>query len=193
MATASVTNTFVVSTTIDEGDVNTNFNDLVTFLNGSVVHRDGSKTMTGDLDLNGNDINNVPWKSTWAPTYTNMTIGNGTVVARHLQLGDLVAVRFRFDLGSTSGIGVEPTVSVPVTASTTGIDANGPSIGRAGFKEAGGTNYQGHLFLSTSTAMIVTVSDSSGAYVVTAQPTNSVPFTWGTSDVLSFAGIYEAA
>jgi hypothetical protein len=51
MATASVTNTFANSTTADATEVNTNFSDLVTFLNNSVVHLDGSKTLTGTLVL----------------------------------------------------------------------------------------------------------------------------------------------
>lgn len=56
MATASVTNTFVGSTTISSAGVNTNFSDLVSFLNGDVVHRDGSKAMSGDLDMGGHSI-----------------------------------------------------------------------------------------------------------------------------------------
>lgn len=46
MATASVTNTFVNAQTADADEVNTNFGELVTFLNGSVIHSDNSKTLT---------------------------------------------------------------------------------------------------------------------------------------------------
>lgn len=56
MSTASVTNTFVNATTADAGEVNTNFSDLVTFLNGSVLHLDGSKTMTGALAMGSQKI-----------------------------------------------------------------------------------------------------------------------------------------
>lgn len=49
MATASVTTTFVNGTTADASQVNTNFNDLVSFLNGSVVHVDGSKAFTAPV------------------------------------------------------------------------------------------------------------------------------------------------
>lgn len=58
MATASVTNTFVNGTTADADEVNTNFQNLVDFVNQSVLHRDGSNVMTGDLDLNSNKIDN---------------------------------------------------------------------------------------------------------------------------------------
>ena len=56
MATASVTNSFVASTTASSSAVNTNFSDLVTFLNGSVVHVDGSKAMTADLPMGTNKV-----------------------------------------------------------------------------------------------------------------------------------------
>lgn len=56
MATASVTNSFTNGTTADADDVNTNFGDLVTFLNNSVVHRDGTKAMTAALPLGSNKI-----------------------------------------------------------------------------------------------------------------------------------------
>ena len=36
--------------------MNTNFNDLVTFVNGSVLHLDGSKTMSGNLAMGSNRI-----------------------------------------------------------------------------------------------------------------------------------------
>lgn len=56
MATAAVTNDFVSSTTIVSDDVDTNFTDLVSFLNSNVVHVDGSKAMTGALALGTNKI-----------------------------------------------------------------------------------------------------------------------------------------
>lgn len=49
MSTASVTNTFVNAATADADEVNTNFTDLITFLNGSVAHVDGSKAFTGNV------------------------------------------------------------------------------------------------------------------------------------------------
>lgn len=59
MATASVSNTFVASTPAEAAEVNTNFTNLVTFLNNSVVHRDGSKAMTAAFDGGGFKLTNV--------------------------------------------------------------------------------------------------------------------------------------
>jgi hypothetical protein len=55
MATANVSYTFVNGATGDGTQVNQNFTDLVNFLNNSVVHKDGSTTMTGALTLPASD------------------------------------------------------------------------------------------------------------------------------------------
>jgi hypothetical protein len=59
MATASVTNNFTNGTPADAEQVDANFADLVTFLNNSVVHRDGSKAMTAALDAGNFKLTNV--------------------------------------------------------------------------------------------------------------------------------------
>lgn len=56
MATASVTTDFVNGTIIESAEVDQNFTDLVTFLNVSVVHVDGSKAMTGLLTLHSSGV-----------------------------------------------------------------------------------------------------------------------------------------
>ena len=56
MATAAVTNTLVNGATITHSEHNTNYGDLVSFLNDDVVHRDGSKVMTGALAMGGNKV-----------------------------------------------------------------------------------------------------------------------------------------
>lgn len=47
MAVASVTYTFVPLTLIESAEANTNFQDLVTFLNNQVIHKDASVAFTG--------------------------------------------------------------------------------------------------------------------------------------------------
>lgn len=55
MAVASVTYTFTPGANADGTQVNTNFANLVSFLNGSVVQTDGSVSMSGVLTLAGVD------------------------------------------------------------------------------------------------------------------------------------------
>jgi hypothetical protein len=59
VATASVTYTFTALTKAQAAQVNTNFQNLVTFLNGSTVHADGAVSMTGALTLPNSDPTNA--------------------------------------------------------------------------------------------------------------------------------------
>lgn len=59
MATSSVTNTFITGAVALASQVNTNFSDLTSFLNASVVHVDGSKAFTGAQDMGGNALTSL--------------------------------------------------------------------------------------------------------------------------------------
>ena len=52
----------------------------------------------------------APTGSAWTPTLTNLTLGNGAVVARYQLAGDTCNFRFRFTLGSTSAVGLRAKV-----------------------------------------------------------------------------------
>jgi hypothetical protein len=126
-----------------------------------------------------------PWQ-TWTPTYTNLTIGNGTVTARYQQIGKLINFRFIFTLGSTSAVGTTPTISMPATPN------NYYALYTTYIADNGVASYTG-------------MSDSfAGVFYPLAQLTNatylswnyfsaSVPFTWGNGDSFGISGSYEAA
>ena len=87
MATASVTYSFIASTLIESAKVNTDFSDLVSFLNNSVVHVDGSKAFTAVPSgpaANPTTANQFTRKGyidgdiqTFTPGWTNVTLGAG--------------------------------------------------------------------------------------------------------------------
>jgi len=55
-----------------------------------------------------------PWQA-WTPTLTNITLGNGTIVARYQQIGKTINFEVLFTMGSTSAMGSVPQVSMPVS------------------------------------------------------------------------------
>ncbi len=55
MSTAAVTHNLQTGAFVIADDLDVNFNDLVTFLNANVVHKDASIAMTGILTLPGSD------------------------------------------------------------------------------------------------------------------------------------------
>lgn len=138
---------------------------------------------------------NEVWQD-WSPSYANITVGNGTVVAKYIQIGKVVHARFRFTLGSTSVVGSSPTVSLPVAANSEYANAVF-SVGGIYCDDATSTTagqVTGDTIISESTTVatpVVRYTDTAAARRVTI--TATIPFTWTTSDILTMDFSYEAA
>lgn len=125
----------------------------------------------------------------WSPSYTNITIGDGTVVARYIQIGTLVTVSWFFTVGSTSTVD-NPLVSLPVTPA----DTTTREIGEVGLIDTGTKTWQGAIRIQTGGANFqVRVVDSSGTYGAVTNLSTTVPFTWTTGDLIEARFTYEAA
>jgi hypothetical protein len=143
--------------------------------------------MTKARDL-GDVVSNAAW-TTWTPTLSDVTVGNGTVSAAYRQIGKTVFWEFRLVFGSTTSItGGNSFLNLPVTGkrvvskSMVGqmIDANGsifPSIG----------------YWIGESGFYLGVINASGTYGTLSQITSSVPFNWTTSDSITYSGVYEVA
>lgn len=124
----------------------------------------------------------------WTSTFTNLTVGNGTVVSRYVRHGKLVAFQLSLLFGSTTSISGNVSFSLPITASAFGLTL---PIGLARFKDAtGGAATSGIIQIATSGICNLVVLDSSGTYTVAASMAATVPFTWATSDDLECSGVY---
>jgi hypothetical protein len=151
MATASVTNTLVTGTTITAAQHNTNYGDLVSFLNSSVVHRDGTKALTANLPAGGNRITGL---GAGAAVDDAARIDDTDVYITFSKSGTQVVYTglHRFYVQKTHKImEVEISVSTAPTGATLIVDvnkngtsiwattpANRPTIATSGFVAAGG-------------------------------------------------------
>lgn len=127
--------------------------------------------------------------STWTPTLTGITQGNGTVTARYAQSGKFVTGSFNFTLGSTSAItsgGVSFTL--PVTAKNTFNVITDVVFLRSGV----GYEYGMSLLTSTTVCYVGTFS-TSGSYPAYVDLTSTIPHTWTNTDFISCNFSYEAA
>jgi hypothetical protein len=131
-----------------------------------------------------------PWTA-YSPSYTNITIGNGTVTARYQQIGKLIHVYWKLVWGSTTSLTAYPLISFPVTAnqgdfvtgtSLLGDASAGLAVTGPVFQEAGKTQFQPCYNLANTTY-------TNYGYITA----NTLPFTWTTSDVMTLTFTYEAA
>ena len=148
--------------------------------NGQVLTAD-STAATG---LAWATVSSETW-TTWTPTLTNITAGNGTVTAKYLQVGKMVNVYFKFILGSTSAITGNPTFTLPVSAVQ-------QVIAPAYIQDAGTNNYYGILTLGGGSGTIV-MQNVAGTYPSFAAISSTVPMTWTTNDYLYSNISYEVA
>jgi hypothetical protein len=124
--------------------------------------------------------------TTWTPTLTNLTLGNGTLTASYQRVGNLIFYVFKFTLGSTSVVGTGLAFSPPVAHSS--VMGNTP-VGSARLLDDNGVDYHGFGFRSGTDIVIHAVDGASNLTAVTAL----VPFIWATGDSISISGWYLAA
>ena len=125
----------------------------------------------------------------YTPTYTNFTLGNGTVIARYAESGKLVYFQVQVTFGSTTSVSGLIKISLPVTAKNNGNAVTIPAL----FTDAGLNEYIGFGAINqTDNVVSLFAEDASATYLKYALTSSTVPFTWATADVINVSGSYEA-
>jgi hypothetical protein len=126
---------------------------------------------------------------TWTPTWSNLSVGNGTVTARYWRAGRFVICGVRVDFGSTTSISGSVSFTVPVTAASTALDWNNV----CNLTDNGTATYRGMVRLGSTTTGTIRYESVSGSLVTIQAVSSSAPFTWTTGDAFDAVLIYEAA
>ena len=211
MATASVPNgNFVNGTPADADEVDANFAALVSFLNGSVVHRDGSKAMTAAFDAGSNKIVNVStgtastdavnlaqletatgagaWTS-YTPTITQSGAVTKTVTyAKYVRIGRTIIAQVNLAVTGSGTASNLITVSIPVTAAQSGLNVG---VGTFYDDSPGALLFPCTVSLqTTSTVAFAAMTAAAGGWAI-----GSDVFTAGlaSGDTIAFTITYEAA
>lgn len=118
----------------------------------------------------------------YTPTNTNITVGNGAQVAKYTRVGRLVTVSYDLLWGSTTAFTGNIRIGVPVAAAATGV-----WTASAVLLDASVNDFPGGVYLMGGGTQVFVVKAAGGGI------TSTVPFTWVTTDRLSFSITYEAA
>ena len=128
--------------------------------------------------------------TTWTPTWTNLTVGNGTVVARYGTSGKFVIFNLGFQFGSTSSIAGLPKFTLPKTPKNTTLNIEQYVF--TALLRAGVDIYFGATELTATTGDIYAML-TNGTYASRTSVDTSVPFAWTTGDTIQITGVYEEA
>lgn len=131
----------------------------------------------------------LPSWTTWTPTWSGLTVGNGTVQARYVQFNTTIIAKVYLSFGSTSSMTGPADMTLPVApANYSGI----PMLGWSTYQDSGTTIYFGAAaFIGGSTVRFIRYTNSSNQ-IINNELSNISPFTWGTGDHLIGTFIYEA-
>lgn len=146
--------------------------------------------VTGDINATGNLRIGGTAIGTWTaytPTFTGITVGNGTVDFRYCQINKLVALYGRFTLGSTSAITAGFYFTMPSGLNS----AADPLWQGAGYLRVGGTNYIGSSARRTQSTGYCLLTNASGTYGTWGLPSNTVPASWSNGDYWVVSFVYE--
>lgn len=118
----------------------------------------------------------------FTPTWTALTAGNGTTVARYALEGKKVRGEVSFTFGTTSSVSGQIKMNLPVTSSNV---FNYQPLGGAGLVDAGVSLYMGEAIVLSS-VIEIRVINASATYATWAATSGTVPLTWGSTDILTF-------
>lgn len=211
----TLTNKTLTSPTITTATINNptlNTDTVSEFTGGNGVTVGGVKLKSGALATNNSVITanitdsavtpaklvagtGAGWaSSSWSPSYANLTIGNGTVEAKYIQIGKTIFAHWFFQMGTTSAVGTSPTISPPVTplASYYTTFGTSPNVGNSRLIAAG-VGYVGNVVFLTSSTLTAFAFNASATYTTETAITAAIPNTWASGNQMFWAFSYEVA
>lgn len=124
----------------------------------------------------------------YTPTWTNLTVGNGTLVGRFNIVERVSNFSISLVFGTTTSVtSTFPTATLPVTASSSGRGRT-----QIIYNDNGVANYYGVGFIApNATTTVLTAISASGTYGSEIGVSSTVPFTFGNTDSVVIIGNFE--
>lgn len=127
--------------------------------------------------------------TTWTPTWTALTVGNGTVDARYSQIAKTVHVYMGFTMGSTSVMGNSPRFTLPIAQAQ-----NSKTYCYSGeILDSGAADYFGTLIVPPGGPAFISFINTSSTSGQIGYASSTSPFTWTTGDGFQYFFSYEVA
>ena len=141
--------------------------------------------------LTAAELNAIGTFTNYTPTLTGITVGNGTTVARYVEINQIVFWSVVFTFGSTSSVTAAVFVSLPSTAGNLYEAANSANCQ---FEDVSASIINGGFVQRDSgTRVGLRVANAAGTYSVGTALSSTVPFSWANGDIIAASGFYRKA
>lgn len=127
------------------------------------------------------------WES-YTPVATGLNIVNGSLQGRYTRIGNTVTLQIQYTAGSLDTFSGTFTFSLPTTSRST--QATGFPMGSSFMLDGGAssTRRSGTACKASGTTLFILVDSLASSATVT----QSVPWTWASTDTLYISGTYES-
>jgi hypothetical protein len=131
----------------------------------------------------------------YTPTFTNLTVGNGTLAAQYCTVNKFVHAFGSLTFGSTTAFAGTAIMTLPVLTVAAEMGATGMVFGFVTYiNSATGAVVKGTASsYSPATGLVFWVATTSGSYEGQTVPTATIPHTWATGDIIRWNINYKAA
>jgi hypothetical protein len=126
-------------------------------------------------------LNIVP-KTSWTPTFTNLSVGDGTLVCEYSVSGSMVHATFHLTFGSTTSISGSVSCTIPTGSMTNNTIQ---PLGTVILGDTGTANLYGAVYLASATTITIRTLSVSGSHIGVAALSSTIPFTWTNGDRLT--------
>jgi hypothetical protein len=169
----------------------TTTNNGWTYPTSTDLVRNGATAMGTLAAAIDTSLGKVAWQSyTCTISGTGWAIGNGTIAARYVQMGQTVVFDALLTFGSTTTAGSAALqILLPTTSETTFTT---PSVHAAIIDASPAASYIGQGSVGSTTVTINCVN-AAGTYAALTGVIAGAPLTFAVSDSIRVTGIYETA
>ena len=139
--------------------------------------------------------NGSSWKelvgqlTSYTPTWSNLTVGNATQDWAYQIVGDIVTVTGSITFGSTTAMGTNPYMTLPITAYSGAVQLRG----FAALGDSGTATYIASPISVDTVGVYYFCTLTNGTFASEGVTTATVPFTWTTNDFIRATLIYRKA
>ena len=127
--------------------------------------------------------------TTYTPTFTNLTLGNGTVSAKYVKDGAIIIDQIVITFGSTTAI----MGAVTIAGLQASVSATPMIVGSVNLHDTGSAYYSGVARAASATSIEIHVQNASGTYTTLGSLSATIPHTWATGDQIIINTVRLAA